>query len=61
MRKLILTVVLAIGSFMMTSAQKPTTTYPYLYPMFTSGTVVMETGNKEGKEMNIHLRADKLH
>jgi len=61
MRKLILTAVLAIGAFMMAGAQKPTTTYPYLYPRFTGGTVVMETGNKEEKEMNIHLPADKLH
>lgn len=61
MRKLILTAVLAIGSFMMASAQKPTTTYPYLYPQFIDGRVVMETGNKDEKKLNIHLRADKLH
>ncbi|MDO4843307.1 MAG: hypothetical protein Q4A02_01495 [Bacteroidales bacterium] len=61
MRKLILTAVLAIGPFMMASAQKPTTTYPYLYPQFTDGRVVMETGNMDEKKLNIHLRADKLH
>lgn len=61
MRKLILTAVLAIGPFMMASAQKPTTTYPYLYPQFTDGRVVMETGNMNEKKLNIHLRADKLH
>ncbi len=61
MRKLILTAVLAIGSFMIAGAQKPTTTYPYLYPQFADGKVVMETGNKDEKKLNIHLRADKLH
>ena len=61
MRKLIFTAVLAIGSFMMAGAQKPTTTYPYLYPQFTDGRVVMETGNKDERKFNIHLRADKLH
>ena len=43
------------------SAQSPTTTYPYLYDTFTSGTVVMSDGNKEARQMNVHLRAGKLH
>lgn len=61
MRKLILSAVIAIIAFGSAVAQKPTTTYPYLYPEFTDGKVVMETGNKEEKKLNVHLRAGKLH
>lgn len=43
------------------SAQSPTTTYPYLYDTFTSGTVVMTDGNRESRQMNVHLRAGRLH
>ena len=42
-------------------AQSPTTTYPYLYPQFTVGRVVMDGGRAEEKKMNIHLRRDALH
>ena len=42
-------------------AQSPTTTYPYLYDTFTSGTVVMDDGSKEARQMNVHLRAGRLH
>lgn len=42
-------------------AQSPTTTYPYLYPQFTSGKVVMSGGKTEEKKMNIHLRRAALH
>lgn len=47
----------AFGAF----AQSPTTTYPYLYDTFTSGTVVMDDGSKEARQMNVHLRAGRLH
>ena len=43
------------------SAQSPTTTYPYLYDTFTSGTVVMDDGSKEARQMNVHLRNGSLH
>lgn len=39
----------------------PTTTWPYLYPMFRPGTIVMEEGKTKAYEMNIHLRHDALH
>lgn len=42
-------------------AQSPTTTYPYLYDTFTSGTVVMDDGSKEARQMNVHIRAGRLH
>lgn len=42
-------------------AQSPTTTYPYLYDNFTQGTVVMDDGNKESRQMNVHLREGRLH
>ena len=47
----------AFGAF----AQSPTTTYPYLYDTFISGTVVMDDGSKEARQMNVHLRAGRLH
>lgn len=47
----------AIGSY----AQNPTTTYPYLYDTFISGTVVMDDGSKEARQMNVHLRNGSLH
>lgn len=43
------------------SAQSPTTTYPYLYDTFTDGTVVMDDGSKESRQMNVHLREGRLH
>lgn len=42
-------------------AQSPTTTYPYLYPTFIEGKVIMTGGKEEKREMNIHLRHDNLH
>lgn len=42
-------------------AQNPTTTYPYLYDHFIDGTVVIEGGAKESRQMNIHLRRGALH
>ena len=42
-------------------AQSPTTTYPYLYDTFICGTVVMDDGNRETRQLNVHLRAGKLH
>lgn len=47
----------AAGAF----AQSPTTTYPYLYDTFTNGTVVMDDGSKEARQMNVHLREGRLH
>ena len=42
-------------------SQAPTTTYPYLYDTFIPGTVVMDDGSKESRQMNVHLRAGRLH
>lgn len=54
-------VVMMILSAFGASAQSPTTTYPYLYDTFTSGTVVMDDGSKEARQMNVHLRNGSLH
>ena len=43
------------------NAQSPTTTYPYLYDTFINGTVVMDDGSKEARQMNVHLREGRLH
>ena len=42
-------------------ALSPTTTYPYLYPTFTEGKVILSGGKEEERKMNIHLRRDNLH
>ena len=47
----------AAGAF----AQSPTTTYPYLYDTFINGTVVMDDGSREARQMNVHLREGRLH
>ena len=61
MKRIMCAAVILILSAVGLSAQSPTTTYPYLYDTFTSGTVVMSDGNKEARQMNVHLRAGKLH
>ncbi len=60
MKRLILAIV-SLATSLSALAQSPTTTYPYLYPRFTDGQVVLDTGKKEPKKMNIHLRRDALH
>lgn len=58
-------IIFFVASLLLTSAavysQSPTTTYPYLYDTFTAGTVVMSDGNKESRQMNVHLRQGSLH
>jgi|GEM_PF-838726 len=61
MKKLILTLSCLLWVVAALYAQEPTTTYPYLYPQFTDGTVVLDGGKEEARKLNIHLRADKLH
>ena len=39
----------------------PTTTWPYLYPMFRPGTLLLEEGKTKAYDFNIHIRHDKLH
>lgn len=60
------TVLAAAASIMMflpsvSKAQSPTTTYPYLYPTFVEGKVILSGGKEEQKKMNVHLRHDNLH
>lgn len=60
------TVLAAAASLMMllpsvSKAQSPTTTYPYLYPTFVEGKVILSGGKEEQKKMNVHLRHDNLH
>lgn len=58
-------IIFFVASLLLSSAavysQSPTTTYPYLYDTFTAGTVVMSDGNKESRQMNVHLRQGSLH
>ena len=42
-------------------AQKPTTTYPYLYSEFQDGRAVMDAGNTNVRKMNLHLRHARMH
>lgn len=61
MKRTILATLLLAASSAALPAQTPTTTYPYLYPQFMDGKVVMDAGNEIARKMNIHLRKDKLH
>ena len=42
-------------------AQEPTTNWPYLYPEFRSGFVMLEDGATKPYQMNVHLGHSKLH
>lgn len=60
------TILAAAASLLMllpslTKAQSPTTTYPYLYPTFVDGKVILSGGKEEQRKMNVHLRHDNLH
>lgn len=61
MRRVTYIAIMLILSAAGLSAQSPTTTYPYLYDTFTDGTVVLIDGTKEQRQMNVHLRAGRLH
>lgn len=61
MKRIVYSAVMLVLFALGAAAQSPTTTYPYLYDSFTAGTVVFDDGTKESKQMNVHLRAGKLH
>lgn len=61
MKRIVFVAVMLLLSAVGLLAQSPTTTYPYLYDTFTSGTVVMDDGTKEARQMNVHLREGRLH
>lgn len=61
MKRITLIAILLAVAALSASSQSPTTTYPYLYDNFTQGTVVMDDGNKESRQMNVHLREGRLH
>ena len=61
MKRIVCMAVMLLLSAVGLLAQSPTTTYPYLYDTFTPGTVVMTDGNRESRQMNVHLRAGRLH
>lgn len=43
------------------AAQTPSTTWPYLYDIFTQGTIYMKDGAKSDVLLNVQVRHDKLH
>ena len=61
MNKITSTAAALLLSLGLASAQSPTTTYPYLYPEFLDGTVVMDDGNNINEKLNIQIRKDRLH
>ena len=42
-------------------AQEPTSTWPYVYPEFTQGKLVMPGGQEKSALFNVHLLYGKLH
>lgn len=60
--KKIITILAILAVAATASAQNnPTTTWPYLYPEFTQGTVYLAGGNTVVQDLNIHIRHDHLH
>ena len=57
------TFMLSIMSFVCLTAQDyiPTTTWPYLYQDFMSGTIIMQSGATSNGVFNIHLGDSKVH
>lgn len=61
MKRIIYIAAILILSAFGAAAQSPTTTYPYLYDHFIDGVIIMSDGSTKAKQMNIHLRAGRLH
>ena len=61
MKKILLTASVLLLAALSAFAQKPMTTYPYLYPDFKEGRVVMDSGNTLSRSMNLHLRRARMH
>ncbi len=54
-------VVLALLAGVCARAQEYSTTWPYLYPDFTEGTVYLANGGKAVYMMNVHVLKGRLH
>lgn len=62
MKKILLLLALALVSILPGSAQDgPTTTWPYLYPSFRPGTILLGGAKTRAAELNIHVRHGRLH
>ena len=61
MKRIVYIAAILILSAFGASAQSPTTTYPYLYDHFKDGVIIMSDGSQKAKQMNVHLRAGRLH
>ena len=59
--KKIATAVLAIFATIALWAQEYSTMWPYLYPEFTEGTVMLKDGSKLVYQMNVHILQGRLH
>ncbi len=61
MKRIIISAISLLMALQSAYSQKPTTTYPYLYPQFLDGTVVLEGGKREARKLNVQIRRDALH
>ena len=43
------------------SAKTPSSTWPYLYPNFSAGTIYLAGGSKSDVQLNVHVRHGHLH
>lgn len=57
-RILLLAAILLTGTL---AAQSPTTTWPYRYPLFADGTLILTNGQEMTQKVNIHLLKGDLH
>lgn len=61
MHKFFLSAIALFAASVLSSAQEPTTTWPYLYPDFTEGVVYLSSGQEFKRDVNVHLGHSHLH
>ena len=59
--KRLLTAALLLFSLLLLRAQDYSTAWPYLYPSFTDGTIILMDGTKFQQPLNIHILRSALH
>ena len=60
MKKIILTLLTVLAAIGL-KAQDCSTSWPYLYPEFTEGTIYMKDGTKIVHQVNVHILHGRLH
>ncbi len=61
MKKILLIFSLLAGSLTLAAQEGPTTTWPYLYPVFTDGTIHYSGGKEISTQINVHVAHGDVH